>query len=100
MRIHAGAILAALVVPVVAAPPPPERPSSRQSSAVSSRQRPRSAADAPSRGVARATVLPNGWRIAPVGRHIGIGDLPLAMAESPDGRLLLVTNNGYARPSL
>ena len=35
-----------------------------------------------------------------MGRHIGIGDLPLAMAESPDGRLLLVTNNGYARPTL
>jgi DNA-binding beta-propeller fold protein YncE len=46
------------------------------------------------------TLLPNGWRIAPVGRHIAIGDLPLAMEESPDGRFLLVTNNGYAKPSL
>src|SRR5262249_20576623 len=26
--------------------------------------------------------------------------LPLAMAESPDGRFLLVTNDGYARPTL
>jgi YVTN family beta-propeller protein len=46
------------------------------------------------------TLLPNGWRIAPAGRHIGIGDLPLAMTLSPDGRSLVVTNNGYARPSL
>ncbi|HXM78762.1 MAG TPA: hypothetical protein VOA00_05970 [Thermoanaerobaculia bacterium] len=46
------------------------------------------------------TLLPNGWRIAPVGRHMQIGDLPLAMAESPDGRFLLVTNNGFAKPTL
>ena len=46
------------------------------------------------------TLLPNGWRIAPVGRHIQIGDLPLAMAESPDGKYLLVTNNGFAKPTL
>ncbi|MDQ2978622.1 MAG: hypothetical protein M3R62_05340, partial [Acidobacteriota bacterium] len=46
------------------------------------------------------TLLPNGWRIAPVGRHLQIGDLPLAMAESPDGKYLLVTNNGYAKPTL
>ncbi|MDQ2869326.1 MAG: hypothetical protein M3S32_01190 [Acidobacteriota bacterium] len=49
---------------------------------------------------AAETLLPNGWRIAPVGRHIQIGDLPLAMAESPDGRSLLVTTNGYAKPTL
>ncbi len=29
-----------------------------------------------------------------------IGDLPLAMAESPDGRYLVVSNNGYDKPSL
>lgn len=46
------------------------------------------------------TLLPNGWRIAPVGRHITVGDLPLAMAESPDGRFLVVANNGYAKPTL
>ena len=46
------------------------------------------------------TLLPNGWTIAPAGRHLSIGDLPLAMAESPDGRFLVVTNNGYAKPSL
>jgi YVTN family beta-propeller protein len=46
------------------------------------------------------TLLPNGWRIAPAGRHITVGDLPLAMVESPDGRYVIVSNNGYARPTL
>jgi YVTN family beta-propeller protein len=46
------------------------------------------------------TLLPTGWKIRPVGRHMPIGDLPLAMVESPDGHFLIVTNNGYARPSL
>src|SRR5512143_606528 len=46
------------------------------------------------------TLLPNGWKIAPAGRHILIGDLPLAMVQSPDGRYLIVTNNGYAKPTL
>jgi DNA-binding beta-propeller fold protein YncE len=52
-------------------------------------------------GVERGTtLLPNGWRIAPAGRHMTVGDLPLAMVESADGRFLIVTNNGYSRPSL
>lgn len=46
------------------------------------------------------TLLPNGWKIKPAGRHMQIGDLPLAMVESPDGRYLVVTNNGYAKPTL
>src|SRR5206468_5602394 len=46
------------------------------------------------------TLLPNGWKIAPAGIHRQIGDLPLAMVESPDGRSLLVTTNGYARPTV
>lgn len=46
------------------------------------------------------TLLPNGWRIAPAGRHIPVGDLPMAMVPSPDGRFLVVTNNGYSKPSL
>ncbi|HEX3703781.1 MAG TPA: SMP-30/gluconolactonase/LRE family protein [Vicinamibacterales bacterium] len=46
------------------------------------------------------TLLPNGWRIAPAGRHVQVGDLPLAMVESPDGRLLLIENNGYATPTI
>jgi DNA-binding beta-propeller fold protein YncE len=46
------------------------------------------------------TLLPNGWRIAPAGVHLSIGDLPLAMAFTPDGRSIVVTNNGMARPTL
>src|SRR4029434_9103342 len=44
--------------------------------------------------------LPNGWRIAPVGRHSQIGDLPLNMVWSPDGRYLIITNNGWSKPTL
>jgi YVTN family beta-propeller protein len=46
------------------------------------------------------TLLPNGWRIAPAGHHIDAGDLPLAMALSPDGRHLVISNNGWSKPSL
>jgi sugar lactone lactonase YvrE len=45
-------------------------------------------------------MLPNGWKIAPAGRHMNVGDLPLAMVESPDGRYLVVTDNGYVKPAL
>src|SRR5512147_1907794 len=44
--------------------------------------------------------FPNGWRIAPAGRHASIGDLPLNMVWSPDGRYLIVTNNGWSKPTL
>jgi YVTN family beta-propeller protein len=46
------------------------------------------------------TQLPNGWRIAPAGRHSQIGDLPLNMVWSPDGRYIIVTNNGWSKPTL
>ena len=46
------------------------------------------------------TLLPNGWKIAPAGRHISVGGLPLAMVETPDESAVLVANNGYARPSI
>jgi YVTN family beta-propeller protein len=45
-------------------------------------------------------LLPNGWRIAPAGRHLSIGDLPLNLLLSPDGRSLIVTNNGHTKPTL
>jgi YVTN family beta-propeller protein len=46
------------------------------------------------------TLLPNGWRIAPAGRALSIGDLPLNMVLSPDGHHLVVTNNGDQKPTL
>jgi sugar lactone lactonase YvrE len=47
-----------------------------------------------------ATLLPNGWKIAPAGRHLGVGDFPMAMVLSPDKAFAIVTNNGWAKPTL
>ncbi len=46
------------------------------------------------------TLLPNGWRIAPAGRHIASGDFPMSMVLSADGRYAIVSNNGWSKPSL
>jgi YVTN family beta-propeller protein len=46
------------------------------------------------------TLLPNGWKIAPAGRHVQVGSFPMAMVESPDGRTLFVASNGYLKPSI
>src|SRR6185503_11745532 len=46
------------------------------------------------------TLLPNGWKIQAAGKHMAIGDLPLNMALSPDGKQLIVANAGYAAPTL
>ncbi len=47
-----------------------------------------------------AVLLPNGWTIAPAGTHVFAGDLPLSMTKSPDGRYLIITNNGWSKPTL
>jgi YVTN family beta-propeller protein len=39
---------------------------------------------------------PAGWVLTPAGYHIPVGDLPLGMDLSPDGRYLAVTSCGYA----
>ena len=46
------------------------------------------------------TLLPNGWKIAPEGRHIQVGDLPMSMVASPDGRFVAITTSGYDKPAL
>jgi len=46
------------------------------------------------------TLLPNGWRISPAGKHVTVGDLPLAMVESADGRHVIVSSNGWSKPVL
>jgi len=46
------------------------------------------------------TLLPNGWKLAPAGRHLKTGSLPLNIAISPDGRYAVTTNNGINKPSL
>jgi len=45
------------------------------------------------------TLLPNGWRLQPAGKHLKIGDMPLNLMQTPDSKYLIVTNNGLARPS-
>ena len=57
-------------------------------------------ADRPGPQGGGVTLLPNGWRIAPAGRHLDVGDLPLAMALHPGGRYLAITNSGWSKPSL
>lgn len=51
--------------------------------------------------VGEATLLPNGWQVTPVGQSIPLmGDLPLAMQITPDGKYLLVTTSGYHNQSI
>jgi YVTN family beta-propeller protein len=49
---------------------------------------------------ANGYLLPNGWTITPAGDQIQVGDLPLAVVLHPDGKHLLVSNNGYSRQSI
>src|SRR5262245_38780506 len=46
-----------------------------------------------------STLLPNGWRLGPVGRHLQVSTLPLNIVVSPDGRHAVVANNGLVKPS-
>ena len=48
----------------------------------------------------KVMLLPNGWRISPVGRHFTVGDLPMNLVVTPDGDHVIVTNNGYSQPNL
>ena len=54
----------------------------------------RERADRP-RVTADGTLLPSGWALHPAGRQIPLGDMPLAMCLSPDGRRLLVSTGGF-----
>src|SRR5882762_8143529 len=45
-------------------------------------------------------LLPNGWKLSPVGRALPLGDLPLNMQVSASGRLMAVTNNGQSTQSI
>lgn len=44
-----------------------------------------------------SVLLPNRWRLSPAGRSIALGDFPLNMAVSPEGRYLAVNHNGQSR---
>ena len=45
------------------------------------------------------TLLPNGWRVQPAGKHLRVGDMPLNLMQTPDSNYLIVTSNGLAKPS-
>jgi DNA-binding beta-propeller fold protein YncE len=44
-----------------------------------------------------STVLPNGRLVTPVGTTYNLGDLPLGLALSPDGRLAVAINSGQGQ---
>jgi len=46
------------------------------------------------------TLLPNGWRLSPAGRHVEVGGLPMNLVPSPDGRFLAISSSGWTKPSL
>jgi YVTN family beta-propeller protein len=46
------------------------------------------------------TLLPNGWRIAPTGRHVTVGTLPMNLVPSPDGRFIAISTSGHAKPAI
>jgi YVTN family beta-propeller protein len=46
------------------------------------------------------TQLPNGWKLSPAGATTPLGDLPLSLQISPDGRLAAVTNAGWGENSV
>jgi len=50
---------------------------------------------APTGPLGGATVLPNGRLVTPAGRLFDVGDFPLGVAVSPDGRLAVAINSGY-----
>src|SRR5713226_9110277 len=39
-------------------------------------------------------IVPNHWMLTPVGLQVEVGDRPLGIAATPDGRYLVVSNNG------
>lgn len=48
----------------------------------------------------RRVGLPNGWALSPVGRTLPLGDLPLNLVISANGKRMAVTNNGQSIHSL
>ncbi len=46
------------------------------------------------------TLLPNGWRLTPVGRHVEIGELPLNMVVTKNDQFAITVNSGMGPHSL
>jgi YVTN family beta-propeller protein len=47
-----------------------------------------------------SAISPQGWTVHPTGQQVQLGDRPLGLAASPDGRTLLVSNDGQSVQSL
>jgi YVTN family beta-propeller protein len=45
-------------------------------------------------------LLPNGWTITPVGKHVPLTDLPLNILPLPDGKHALVATSGFNKHEL
>ena len=45
-------------------------------------------------------LLPNGWALTPAGTSVKLGDLPLNMAISQNGKYIAVTNNGVSKQTI
>src|SRR5213594_5011264 len=45
-------------------------------------------------------ITPNHWLLTPAGLQVEIGDRPLGIATAPDGRYLVISNNGQGEQSL
>jgi YVTN family beta-propeller protein len=48
----------------------------------------------------KKVLLPNGWTLTPAGKMVTLGDLPLNMTISGDGKYLAVTNNGVSTQTI
>src|SRR5713226_2125249 len=47
-----------------------------------------------------ATTTPQGWVLTPAGQQVSLGDRPLSVVGSPDGKTLLIGNDGQSTQSL
>ena len=47
-----------------------------------------------------SVLLPNGWRVAPAGKHLVVGTLPLNVVVTADGRYAIVATSGLMKPAL
>jgi DNA-binding beta-propeller fold protein YncE len=46
------------------------------------------------------TLLPNGWKLTPAGRHVNIGELPLNLIVTKDEKYALTCNSGMGENSI
>lgn len=44
----------------------------------------------------KQTILPNGWKLSPIGKQLLLEDLPLNIIISPNNKFAAVTNNGQS----